>query len=296
MHIHHILIAVIAAALWGSIYISATYALKEFPPIFFTGLRFLLLVVLLFAFLRVERSKIRPLVELGLVMGVGAYFCFYMSLSIADSISAIAIYSRLEVPFAIIMGCIILGEKIGYRRILGITIAMDGALIIGFDPAAFDDIPALIWVTMSAGCGAFGVIRIRKLKGMHPLTTVVWVSTIAAPGLILCSFVFESGHFEAITEASWESWSMLVYTAIASSVVANCGQYYLLNRYPVYMVVPFTLLSPVFAIIGGVWLLGDQLTPWLLVGGAMILGGIGWIYFREFTQTRHQAVSVINPT
>ena len=75
----------------------------------------------------------------------------------------------------------------------------------------------------------------------------------------------------------------LVYTAVMSSVVANSGLYFLLQRYPVNLVSPFGLLSPIFAVIGGILFLDDVLTLGLILGGVLILFGVTWINLRATT-------------
>ncbi|MEM7193402.1 MAG: EamA family transporter [Pseudomonadota bacterium] len=281
MKLSHTLLAVLINLLWGSMYVAASIGLRDFPPILFTGIRFTLLVLCLFPFLKVPRDLIRPLIKVGLLMGTGMYLSLYLSVSLASNISSIALFSKLEVPFAILLGVLLLGEKIGINRILGITIAMSGAMVIGFDPAAFNDIPALVWMAISCGFAAYGMIRIRELGSIHPLTIVVWISLVSSPTLLATSLVFENNHWDVVVQASTVGWLALLYTAFMSSVVANSGLYYLLRHYPVSQVAPYSLLSPIFGVIGGVWLLGDEITLILIVGGMMILAGVAWIHFRS---------------
>jgi len=141
----HTLLAVFINLVWGSMYIAASIGLREFPPIFFTGIRFLFLFLFLSVFIKVPKSKVKPLLAIGLYMGAGMYATLYLALALADNTASIAIFSKLEVPFAIILGVILLKERIGIRRISGVLVAMLGAAFISFDPAAIDDIPALLW-------------------------------------------------------------------------------------------------------------------------------------------------------
>ena len=261
-------------------YIAATIGLAEFPPILFTGIRFALLAVLLSGFLKVPRGLLAPLLKIGLVMGVGMYLTLYLSIAVAENTASIAVFSKLEVPFALILSVILLKEHIGPRRIAGIAIAMSGALIISFDPAALDDLAALFWMAISCGFSAYSMILVRRLGKVHPLTITAWVSLVGAPVLLLNSLIFESGHQQVVQNASLTGWLALSYTAIMSSVLAHSGLYYLLQRYPVGLVSPFTLLSPIFAVIGGVLILDDQLTAALVAGGLLILSGVAWINYR----------------
>ena len=261
-------------------FIVASIGLQEFPPIFFTGIRFLLLFICLSMFIKVPANKVKPLLVIGLFMGAGMYLFLYLSIAMAENTASVAVFSKLEVPFVIILGVVFLKEKIGFRRISGIVIAMVGAAIISFDPSAFDDIPALVWMAVSCGFGAYGMIKVRELGEIHPLTITAWVSIVGTVALLVASVIFEEGHRSVLKEATWVGWSALVYTAVMSSIIAHSGLYFLLQRYPVNQVAPFSLLSPVFAVIGGVLLLDDKLTPGLIIGGTLILVGVGWIHFR----------------
>jgi len=283
MTLWHTVLAVLINLLWGSMFIAAVIGLREFPPILFTGIRFGLLAVLLVGFLRVPRPLMASLFRIGLVMGAGMYLTLYLSVALADNTASIAVFSKLEVPFALLLGVILLGERMGVARVAGVCIAMIGAAIITFDPAAFDDLPALFWMAVSCGFSAYGFIQIRRLGRIHPFSIVAWVSVVSAPILLLTSSVFESGHLAVVQSASWSGWLALVYTAVMSSVVANSGLYFLLQRYPVNLVSPFGLLSPIFAVIGGILFLDDVLTLGLILGGVLILFGVTWINLRATT-------------
>jgi len=202
---------------------------------------------------------------------------------LADNTASIAVFSKLEVPFALLLGVILLGEKMGLARVAGVCIAMIGAAIITFDPTAFDDLPALFWMAVSCGFSAYGFIQIRRLGKIHPLSIVAWISVVSAPILLLTSSIFESGHVDVVQSATWSGWLALVYTAVMSSVVANSGLYFLLQRYSVNLVSPFGLLSPIFAVIGGILFLDDVLTLGLILGGVLILFGVTWINLRATT-------------
>ncbi len=277
----HTLIAILINLVWGSMFIAAAIGLEEFPPVFFTGIRFILLMVLLAGFIRVPKELCWPLARIGLLMGAGMYLTLYIAIAMAENTSSIAVFSKLEVPFALLFSVWLLGERIGIKRITGIGIAMLGAMLISFDPAALNDLPALFWIAVSSAFSALGMIYIRRLGKIHPLTIAAWVALIGGPILMVTSLIFEQDHLAVIAAASPTGWGALLYTAIMSSVIAHSGMSFLLQRYPVSMVTPFTLLSPIFAVIGGLWLLDDVLTTGLIFGGSLILLGVYWINRRN---------------
>ena len=147
-------------------------------------------------------------------------------------------------------------------------------------------LPALFWMAVSCGFSAYGFIQIRRLEKVHPFSIVAWISVVSAPALLGTSMIFESNHLEVIQASTWSGWLALCYTAIVGSVIANSGLYFLLERYPVNLVTPFSLLSPIFAVIGGILFLDDVLTVGLMIGGGLILCGVTWINRRAAVLTR----------
>lgn len=281
MTLPHLLFFILINMIWGSMYIAAKIGLAEFPPVFFTALRFAIIAGALVPFIRVPRHQIMPLVRIGLVMGVGMYLSLYYAIYLADNVSAIAVVGQLEVPIAVLLGVLFLQERIGPRRIAGITITFAGAMIIGFDPAMADDLPAVFWITVSATFYAVTMVMVRKMEKIHPLTITVWLSLITAPVLMLVSFTFESGHAALVEGASLYGWGALVYSAVFGSIISHSGMYYLLQRYPISLLAPGTLLAPVFAVAGGVFILGDEMTTRLGIGIILVLGGVYWLNRRS---------------
>ncbi|MEM7067751.1 MAG: DMT family transporter [Pseudomonadota bacterium] len=280
----HLIFVIFINLIWGSMFVVATIALFDFPPVFFSALRFGLLTIMLASFLPVARHLIWPLIKVGLVMGVGMYLTLYISLYLAENTASVALVSKLEVPFALILSVLILRENIGIQRITGIAVAFVGAMIIGFDPAALNDIPALLAMTASSGFYAVTMIMIRQMDDVPPLTITAWVSLVCAPVLLLISLVFEENHLQVMQEADLSAWTALAYTVVFGSIISHTGMYYLLQRYPVNNIVPFNLLSPVFAVIGGILFLEDTVSAGLVIGGLMVLAGVGWINIRSGKQ------------
>ncbi len=73
----------------------------------------------------------------------------------------------------------------------------------------------------------------------------------------------------------------LLFTSLINSLFAHTAMFYLIQRYPVTSVAPLTLLSPLFSILFGVTLLDDQLSPRMMLGGAITLVGILIVALRD---------------
>ena len=283
MSLPHFMFLLSISFIWGSMFIVAKIGLMEFPPILFTALRFAMLAVILIPFIRVPARLVWPLVRVGIVMGIGMYLTLYYAIYLANNTAAISVVSQLEVPIAVILGVLFLGEAINVRRVTAIAIAFAGVLAIGFDPAMFDDLPAVFWMTASATLYAVSMIMVRGMEKVHALTITAWLSMVSAPVLFAVSLAFESGHWEAISNAGWPGWGTLAYTVVFGSIISHSGMYYLLQRYPVSLLAPFMLLSPVISVAGGVMILDDVLTTRIVIGIILVLGGVAWLNRQKAT-------------
>ncbi|GIS11523.1 MAG: hypothetical protein CM15mP115_06740 [Alphaproteobacteria bacterium] len=58
------------------------------------------------------------------------------------------------------------------------------------------------------------------------------------------------------------------------TVVGYSAWYFLLSKYPVPMVMPVLLLLPISTIMGAVTFLGENPDPHVLLGGAIVVGGV----------------------
>lgn len=286
----HLALALLANLVWAFNFIATKYGLLHFPPLLFTGLRFaLMLLLLLPLLLRPLPVDWRPLVLIGFVMGVVHFSLMSFGLAISPDVSSVAIANQLYVPFSTLLAVLLLGERIRWRRTLGMIIAFSGVVVIGFDPAVFDNLNGLLLVAAAALAIAVFNILISRLRGrVSPMTMQAWIALVATPSLLLLSLLFEDHQWETMAEADVLDWLAPVYAAIGSSLVGHGIVSYLLGRYPVSTVTPLMLLTPLLAVVLGVTIWGDTLTPELLIGGAMTVLGVTVIVLRSAKMT-HQA-------
>jgi O-acetylserine/cysteine efflux transporter len=69
--------------------------------------------------------------------------------------------------------------------------------------------------------------------------------------------------------------------AVLVSIVSHSLWYGLVQRYPLNVTAPFSLLTPVFGVAFGALLLGEAVTLWTLAGGLIALAGIAIITVRR---------------
>lgn len=267
--------------IWGLNLVISKYGVAEIPPVLFTLLRFALLAALLVPFLRVRRGQMSALAVAALLSGGLSFALSFSGLHLAENVSSVAIAGQLGVPFTTLLSVALLGEIVRWRRWTGIALAFAGVLTMGFDPQVIGRWQSIALVIASAFVGSLGLIAVKKLHGFTPLELQAWFAWMSVPVLLVVSVLLERPSLAALGGVSAVAWGAVIYTAIAGSLVAHTGFYHLVQRYPVTSVAPATVLSPVFSVLFGVLLLGDRLTPRIVLGGACTLLGVLIITLRE---------------
>lgn len=269
------------SGIWGFNLIAAKVGVTEIPPILFTALRFGLLSVVTLPFLKVFPGQMRPLLVAAGLSGALQFALLFAGLALAHDVSTVAIASQLGIPITTLLSVWLLKETIRWRRILGIVLAFGGVAVIAFDPGVLVYSNGLGLVIASCVAGSLGLTYIKRLNGIGPLQLQAWLAVTAWPLLLGLSFVFEQGQWAALRGASLTGWGALVFTSLINSLFAHTAMFYLIQRYPVTSVAPLTLLSPIFSIVFGVTLLDDQLSPRMVLGGALTLLGILIVALRD---------------
>jgi len=277
----HIVLVIIANAVWGFNFVAAKHGVGHFPPIFFSSLRFVIVLAFAFPFIRWVRGQMRYVVGSALTMGVLHYSLMFTAMRMADEVSTLAVVVQLFVPFSTVIAVIFLGERIGAWRIGGLVLAFGGVMVIAFDPGVFNYIEAVGLAVIAALAAAVSTVFVRSMRDVGVFNLQAWMAIIAAPGLFIVSWFAESGQYESLFSADMLAWSSIAFSAIGASLIGHGIIYYLLRIYPVTVTMPYTLLTPVLGVIFAVIILGDELTGRILAGGLLTLGGVGLISLRE---------------
>ncbi len=280
MAIYDLLLALLANTAWAFNFVAGKVGMEHFPPLLFTTLRFVILIVLLFPFLRIIPGQMVDVIRLALMLGVVHFSLMFAGLAAGGDISSVAIATQLYVPISSLLAVVFLHETMGWRRIAGVVISFGGVMVIGFDPIVLSHLDALFLIMGAALAMAVSTIFMRTMKGVGVFTLQAWIALIAAPCLFVLSLIFEDGQWEALQSATWIDYGAPAYSAIGSSLIGHGIVYYLLLRYPVSITAPLMLLTPVLAVLFGVTVWGDHLTWRLVLGGLMTLLGVAVITVR----------------
>ncbi len=270
-----IALALLICIVWAGNFLTSAHALQEIPPFLFSALRMVILAVLLCAFVRLPpRAQWPRLIAVALLNGALHFGTSLWALRMAGDLSSPAIVMQSYIPMSVLLAWWLLGERFAWRTGSAIALSFAGVLVLGFDPLVLDHPASLAMMLLAAFLIALGTVFMRGLSGIDALNLQGWTALIGIAPLLIISALIEPGGFVALRDAHWSSWGAAFYSAVFASLIGHSVFYRLVQRHPVATVMPYLLLTPVFAVALGILVWGDRPGPQLWVGGAMVLGGV----------------------
>jgi len=242
------------------------------PPLFYVTLRFAVVALVMLPWLLPMPRPAWRIVAIALCLGGGSFALLFMGLK-TTSPSAAAIVLQLGVPFTMLLSVLILGERIHWRRGLGIALTLAGVLIVTWRPG-FALSTGLWLVAASAFSGAAGAVLMKQVDGVTPFRFQAWVGLVSLIALGLASATFETGQWAAATAAGWPFAAAVLFTALIVSVGAHSVYYHLIQRYEANLLAPLTLMTPLGTIGLGVLITHDHFDLRMALGGALAMLGV----------------------
>lgn len=268
--------AIAVAAIWGMGFVVAKGAITGFPPILLMALRFAITAFALIWFVPIPRTNWPRLAAVSVIGAAIQYSLTFSGLKGLD-VGLAAMIVQLEVPFLILLGALILGERPSTRKWIGIGVAFCGVgLIAGQMQFAGQWLP-LVLVVGGAFTWALGQVITRGIEGMSGLAVTAWVAMLATPQLCIMSLLFETGQSEALAAAGPKVWLAAAYLGLVMTALGYYLWTTLLLRNEVGRIAPFLLLLPIFSTLGGILFLGEVITLAPFLGGIIILSGVALI-------------------
>jgi O-acetylserine/cysteine efflux transporter len=272
---------------WAGNFLASASALQHFPPFVFTALRLLLVLAFLLPYLQPVPLALRKRLLVVALCNGALHFGFnFWAIAEAGDISSVAISLQSYIPMTALLAWWLLGERPTRSTVIGIGVAFAGVAVLGFDPLVLDAPLALGLSLIAAATLALGTVLLRTVGGLHTFQLQAWTAAISVPPLLLLALLTEPVSLSVLTEARWQDWAGVLYSALAASLVGHGLLYVLLQRHPVAQVTPLLLLTPVFAVGLGVLFWGDRPGPRLLIGGTLVLLGVLVVTLRGALRAR----------
>jgi len=287
------------AALWGSSFLFMRLGAAEFGALPTAGLRvaFAALFLLPVFFVRGVwadfRLRAKPILFVGLLnSGIPFALFAYAVMHITTGLTSIL---NATVPLTgAVVAWLWLKDRPGGSRMLGLLIGFVGVTLLVIGKSGFSAtgvagaastgttllaMGACLLATVCYGLAAS--FTKRYLTGAHPLATATGSQIGASLGLALPTF-----WLWPETPVSLGAWGALAAVALFCTSIAYILFFRIIEQAGPSKALTVTFLVPVFALMYGVFFLGESITSWMVTCGVVIICGtalstglvrVGWL-------------------
>jgi len=248
------------------------------PPLWYASLRSLVLLLALLPWLRPVPVKLWQVMLVTFAISGGSFALFFVGLRDATP-SAAAVVSLSGAPLTVLLAIAILGERIRWRRAVGIALTFVGVGVAVASPSAWASSTGLVFVFLSALVGALGAVFLKRIE-LGAVNLQAWAALGSVVVLFPMSLALESGQVSSVTAAGWPFAAAVAFSGGVVSLGAHTLYFGLLQRHDANLVAPLTLMTPIFTIALGAWITDDPVGQLLLLGAGLAAAGVLVILIR----------------
>ncbi len=269
--------------IWGSTWAAIRLGLGGIPPFAGVALRFGVAALLLLALARalgVRLGTSRREVGLWLVNGLGTFVFTYGVVYWAEQRVPSGLTSVLFATFPLFVALLahvaLPGDRLRPLALLGVVAGFAGVAVIFSEDLAAVGAPgasgaAVLLLVASFAAAAANVAVKRWGAGIHPVALIAPPMAMASVLMGLASLLVERGRPLVLDALSIGT---VAYLALFGSIVTFSLYFWLLQRMRASRLALVNYLSPVIAVALGALLFGEQLTPRVVAGAALVIAGV----------------------
>jgi O-acetylserine/cysteine efflux transporter len=248
------------------------------PPLWFAAMRALVVVAALLPWLRPLPPRPLQVALVTFAISGASFALTFIGLKDATP-SAVSIVSLSNAPLTVLFAIPVLGERVHWRRTVGVTLAFAGVVVAIASPEEAEASFGLLFVLAGAVASALGAVFLKRIE-LEALRLQAWAGASSAVVLMPLSLLLERGQWHAMAAVPGEFVAALAFSALAVSVLAHTLYYRFLQTHDANLVAPLTLMTPLFTVIMGVLITGDPVGWPLILGGLMAAAGVLVIVLR----------------
>jgi len=276
------IIASLVPIFLGFGFVIAKPAMEYLPPFLLMGLRFTFVASMLIWWFPIPKGYLKRIFIVSLIANTLQYSITYTGLSLIDA-SAAVLLVQTEVPFGVLFAYFMLKEKPTIRSLIGIAIAFLGVYILTGSPNLDGKLIGITLTIIGSGVWALGQVMVKPLsKEINPLALVAWLGLFSGPILISLSAIFDGNTIDYFRNANFESWLIAIYLGFIMQPITYGCFYYVLKNNPLYKVLPIVTMGiPPTGLMAAIFILGEEPTKELFIGGVIIIVGVILIVFNK---------------
>jgi drug/metabolite transporter (DMT)-like permease len=177
----------------------------------------------------------------------------------------------------VIIGLFSSGEKLKTKAIIGLLLGFAGICVIFYEHLTdFIDPRFRLGIFLSVASTwswAFGTIYTKK-HAVHFNPYFGLGLQMVISGVVVMSISYATGKAIPLTEIPWQSWASVGYLVAFGSVFSFIAYLYALQHLPTEQTSLYAYINPIVAVLLGWMIFGEVLTPFIIVGVLITLGGV----------------------
>jgi drug/metabolite transporter (DMT)-like permease len=279
---------------WGSTYLAIRVMVETMPPLFGAGVRFFAAGLLLWAWLAWRRGPQSLTVtrrQLGSSALVGSALLLggngLVSVAEQDIPSGLAALLISSVPLWVVLWRKLARERVSAVTLGGVLIGFlgVGVLVLPGARAGAVEGPGPLLVVAAAVFWATGSFASGKIKLPEDafVATAYEMLTGGAALMIAGAAAGELADVDLAGMSAASLWAFL-YLIVVGSLVAFTAYVWLLGNAPISKVATYAYVNPVVAVFLGWLILGEPLSPPIVLGAVLIVASVAFIVRYETRQ------------
>ncbi|MGW6276605.1 EamA family transporter [Kribbella sp. NPDC055071] len=278
-----LLLALGVVIVWGVNFVVIDVGLEDFPPLFFSALRFFFAAVPAIFLLGKPRVAWRYVIGVGLALGVAKFGLLFIAMKSGVPAGLASLVLQCQVIFTLLFAILILRERPRRTQVAGCLIACVGMVLILLDNGLSAPLGALALVIAAGAFWGVSNTITRYAKPPDTLRFMVWVSAIAVVPLMLLSLATEGPRagVDALRGIQLSGIGSIAYLAFAATLFGFGSWGYLLRQYDASTVAPFSLLVPVVAMATAWAVRGETIGLQQGIAAVLVIGGMACTVVRR---------------
>jgi drug/metabolite transporter (DMT)-like permease len=270
---------VLLCAIWGLQQIAIKVAGAEIPPVLQAGMRsgIAAVLVLLWAGWRKiplfsADDSLRPGLLAGFLFALEFVFIF-LGLDYT-TVSRMVVFLYVA-PCLTVLGLhlFVPGERMALRQGAGVVLAFAGLVAALADRASGGSLLGDLLGVLAAVFWAATTIVIRATALSRVTATKVLLYQLVISAAIMFPLSLLLGERGIAVLSAPTLWAM-AYQGVIVAFASYLAWFWLLTRYLAGRLLVFSFLTPLFGVLFGMWLMGDQPSVMFFVAAALVVGGI----------------------
>ncbi len=185
-----------------------------------------------------------------------------------------------------ILGSLIANEKLSPTVIPGLIIGFIGVMFLvwkdlGGSTGSWDFAAGCALIFLSGGAWAVYVVLSKPLVIKYgPLSITAW--SIIIGSLVMVPLLARPSTLDTLAVMSQRNWLEMGYIAIVSTIIASISWNFGASRLTAAAAGASLYLVPPIGVMAGAAILGETITPGMLLGGALIMLGVAITQFGHY--------------